>query len=59
VRNIIQKHHSRVYLVSEVGIGTTFWFDLDVAKEKTTVEQRLQVDTDATTETSSAAASVM
>jgi two-component system sensor histidine kinase NblS len=34
VRNIIQKHHSRVHLVSEVGIGTTFWFDLDVYKEK-------------------------
>lgn len=59
VRNIIQKHHSRVYLVSEVGVGTTFWFDLDVAKEKTAVEQRLQVDTEATIETSSAAASVM
>jgi two-component system sensor histidine kinase NblS len=33
VRNIIEKHHSRVYLVSEVGIGTTFWFDLEVAEE--------------------------
>lgn len=28
VRNIIEKHHSQVYLVSEVGVGTTFWFDL-------------------------------
>lgn len=34
VRNIIEKHHSRVYLVSEVGVGTTFWFDLDVCVEK-------------------------
>ncbi len=33
VRNIIEKHHSRVHLVSEVGIGTTFWFDLEVAEE--------------------------
>ncbi|MEM7553362.1 MAG: ATP-binding protein [Cyanobacteria bacterium P01_A01_bin.84] len=33
VRNIIEKHHSRVHLVSEVGIGTTFWFDLDVYEE--------------------------
>jgi two-component system sensor histidine kinase NblS len=35
VRNIIEKHHSRVYLVSEVGVGTTFWFDLEVAEEST------------------------
>ena len=26
VRNIIEKHRSRVRLVSEVGVGTTFWF---------------------------------
>lgn len=30
VRNIIEKHHSKMNLVSEVGIGTTFWFDLEV-----------------------------
>ncbi|OKH23624.1 two-component system sensor histidine kinase NblS [Chroogloeocystis siderophila] len=30
VRNIIDKHHSSVHLVSEVGVGTTFWFDLAV-----------------------------
>ncbi|MDJ0797055.1 MAG: ATP-binding protein [Calothrix sp. MO_167.B12] len=35
VRNIIEeKHHSKVNLVSEVGIGTTFWFDLDVFYEE-------------------------
>jgi two-component system sensor histidine kinase NblS len=28
VRNIIEKHHSQIHLVSEVGVGTTFWFDL-------------------------------
>ncbi|MEQ9670601.1 MAG: ATP-binding protein [Coleofasciculus sp. G2-EDA-02] len=39
VRNIVEKHHSRVYLVSEVGIGTTFWFDLDVCTEKEQSEQ--------------------
>jgi two-component system sensor histidine kinase NblS len=32
VRNIIEKHHTRVHLVSEVGVGTTFWFDLAVFK---------------------------
>ncbi|WP_442951395.1 two-component system sensor histidine kinase NblS [Oscillatoria sp. CS-180] len=30
VKNIVEKHSSRVHLVSEVGIGTTFWFDLAV-----------------------------
>jgi len=30
VKNIIEKHHSKINLISEVGIGTTFWFDLDV-----------------------------
>jgi two-component system sensor histidine kinase NblS len=34
VRNIIEeKHHSKVHLVSEVGVGTTFWFDLAVFEE--------------------------
>jgi len=59
VRNIIEKHYSRVYLVSEVGVGTTFWFDLDVFKEKApTINTLPPADTDATPETSSAAASV-
>ncbi len=30
VRNIIEKHSSRVYIDSEVGVGTTFWFELPV-----------------------------
>ena len=30
VRNIIEKHNSQVHLESEVGVGTTFWFDLPV-----------------------------
>ena len=30
VRNIIEKHDSKMNLVSEVGVGTTFWFDLEV-----------------------------
>ena len=28
VRNIIEKHNSQVHLDSEVGVGTSFWFDL-------------------------------
>lgn len=34
VRNIIEKHHSSVHLKSEVGVGTTFWFDLSVYQDK-------------------------
>jgi len=59
VRNIIERHHSRVHLVSEVGIGTTFWFDLDVFKEKKiAVEPLSPVDTSSAAETSSTAARV-
>jgi two-component system, OmpR family, sensor histidine kinase NblS len=32
VQNIVEKHHSEVHLVSEEGVGTTFWFDLAVFK---------------------------
>ncbi len=28
VKNITEKHNSRIHLISEVGVGTTFWFDL-------------------------------
>ena len=34
VRNIIDKHRSSVHLVSEVGVGTTFWFDLAVYQKQ-------------------------
>ncbi len=30
VKHIMDKHNSQVNLVSEVGVGTTFWFDLPV-----------------------------
>ncbi|MCG8362713.1 MAG: cell wall metabolism sensor histidine kinase WalK [Pseudanabaenales cyanobacterium] len=30
VKNIIDKHNSKVQVVSEIGTGTTFWFDLPV-----------------------------
>ncbi len=33
VRNIIEKHHSQVHLVSDVGVGTTFWFDLMIFQD--------------------------
>ena len=34
VRNIIDRHHTTVHLVSEVGVGTTFWFDLAVFQKE-------------------------
>ena len=34
VRNIMDRHHSQVNLVSEIGIGTTFWFDLEIFEEE-------------------------
>ncbi|PSN11377.1 PAS domain-containing sensor histidine kinase, partial [filamentous cyanobacterium CCP5] len=37
VKNIIEKHSSQVHLVSEVGIGTTFWFDV-AAYQPDTIE---------------------
>lgn len=41
VRNIIEKHHSQVNLVSEVGVGTTFWFDLAVYQDERTLLDKL------------------
>jgi two-component system sensor histidine kinase NblS len=40
VRNIIEKHNSRVYIDSEVGVGTTFWFELPVYQAE--IEQPIQ-----------------
>ncbi len=34
VKNIVERHRSRVCLASEVGVGTTFWFDLAVFQDK-------------------------
>lgn len=37
VRNIIDKHHTSIHLVSEVGVGTTFWFDLPLHENPSVV----------------------
>jgi two-component system sensor histidine kinase NblS len=34
VKNITEKHNTRVYLESEVGVGTTFWFDLLICSQE-------------------------
>ncbi|WP_448574294.1 two-component system sensor histidine kinase NblS [Trichothermofontia sp.] len=44
VRNIVEKHHSTVQVISEVGVGTTFWFDLAVFQEQTHAESGLIKD---------------
>ena len=41
VRNIIEKHNSRVYIDSEVGVGTTFWFELPIHQAE--VEEHAEV----------------
>jgi two-component system sensor histidine kinase NblS len=41
VRNIIEKHHTTINLVSEVGVGTTFWFNLAVFQQKETSDESL------------------
>ena len=41
VRNIIDKHHTTVHLVSEVSVGTTFWFDLTVFQEQAALVDNL------------------
>lgn len=44
VKNIMDKHHSKVHLVSEVGVGTTFWFDLAVFEEQPVTEKNKFVE---------------
>jgi len=41
VRNIIEKHHTSVHLVSEIGVGTTFWFNLAVFQHKEATSENL------------------
>ncbi len=50
VRNIMERHRSQMHLVSEVGVGTTFWFDLTLFEEK----PNIPVDSTAETITISA-----
>ncbi|MEM6613436.1 MAG: ATP-binding protein [Cyanobacteria bacterium P01_C01_bin.72] len=40
VRNIIEKHNSRVYIDSEVGVGTNFWFELPIYKTEVESAQK-------------------
>jgi two-component system, OmpR family, sensor histidine kinase NblS len=44
VRNIVEKHHSVVHVQSELGLGTTFWFDLSVFQDKCDLPQVLKIE---------------
>jgi two-component system, OmpR family, sensor histidine kinase NblS len=41
VQNIIEKHHSRIYIESAVGVGTTFWFDLAIYQPQVAPPEQL------------------
>ncbi|MEM6840298.1 MAG: ATP-binding protein [Cyanobacteria bacterium P01_C01_bin.120] len=47
VKNIVEKHSSQVHLVSEVGVGTTFWFDLAVYQSDTPAMVMVKMNDDA------------
>ncbi|MGD1943596.1 MAG: ATP-binding protein [Leptolyngbyaceae cyanobacterium] len=51
VKNIVEKHSSRVHLVSEVNVGTTFWFDLPVFQPEESKAVRLTPDAESESET--------
>jgi two-component system sensor histidine kinase NblS len=34
VRNIVERHRSRICVVSEIGLGSTFWFDLEIYDDR-------------------------
>lgn len=40
----MDKHHSKVQLVSELGVGTTFWFDLPVFEQNIVSQESQLVD---------------
>ncbi|WP_330203545.1 two-component system sensor histidine kinase NblS [Cyanobacterium sp. Dongsha4] len=42
VKNITEKHNSRIHLISEVGAGTTFWFDLLIYQPETKLNNHLE-----------------
>jgi two-component system sensor histidine kinase NblS len=50
VRNIVEKHHSCVHVESELGVGTTFWFDLSIFQDKCDLPEVLTIESLSTLE---------
>lgn len=42
VKNIADKHNTRIHLVSEEGVGTTFWFDLQIYQEHKSLNKTIK-----------------
>jgi two-component system, OmpR family, sensor histidine kinase NblS len=59
VRNIIDKHHTKINLVSEVNVGTTFWFDLAVYQPKKILDMENSWPVEAKVETETISSHVM
>jgi two-component system, OmpR family, sensor histidine kinase NblS len=59
VRNIIDKHHTKINLVSEVNVGTTFWFDLAVYQPKIILDMENPWPVEAKVETETISSHVM
>ncbi|TAG88444.1 MAG: sensor histidine kinase [Oscillatoriales cyanobacterium] len=59
VRNIIDKHHTKINLVSEVNVGTTFWFDLAVYQPKKILEMENSWPVEAKVETETISSHVL
>lgn len=42
VKNIADKHNTRIHLVSEEGVGTTFWFDLQIYQDHKSLNKTIK-----------------
>lgn len=42
VKNIADKHNTRIHLVSEEGVGTTFWFDLQIYQDHKSLNKMIK-----------------
>jgi two-component system sensor histidine kinase NblS len=42
VKNIADKHNTRIHLISEEGVGTTFWFDLQIYQDHKSLNKTIK-----------------
>jgi len=45
VQDIIHKHNTHIHLISEVGVGSTFWFDLAIDETALLPPEQSNVET--------------